>query len=166
MMRLQNLVQAVALERRMAGQQVIQRAAERINVGADVGLLGVERLLRRNVVGRAHHLAALGQPGIGRLFAGGLGQAEVENLDDVLLAHDRQHQVVGLDVAMDHPFVMGVLQSQGDLLNVERGIGHRQRAALLDHLRQILPQPNDSPGRRPSPGFSERRGRRVGICTL
>ena len=37
MVRLEDVVEAVALERRPAGQQVVERAAQAVDVGADVG---------------------------------------------------------------------------------------------------------------------------------
>ena len=73
------------LERRPAGQKVVERAAQAVDVGADVGRLRVADLLGRDVIGRAQHLALAGQAAVGLAFAGDLGQAEVEHLDDALV---------------------------------------------------------------------------------
>ena len=76
--------EVVAAERRAAGQQVVERAAQAVDVGPDVGRLGVADLLGGDVVGRAQHLALAGQAAVGLALAGHLGQPEVEHLDDRL----------------------------------------------------------------------------------
>jgi len=55
--RLQDLVKAPTPEGRTAGQEAIQRAAQAVDIGADIGLMSVDRLLRRDVIGRTQHLA-------------------------------------------------------------------------------------------------------------
>jgi len=49
--------------RHLAGQQVIEGAAEAVEVGADVGLVQVAGLLGRQVVGRAHDRVFPGHDG-------------------------------------------------------------------------------------------------------
>ena len=51
----------------------------------------------------------------------------------------RQHQVVRLDVAVDHPLLVGVLQAQRRLVDELAGVGHRQRAPRLHQLGQVGP---------------------------
>ena len=51
----------------------------------------------------------------------------------------REHQVARLDVAVDHALLVRVLETQGRLVGEEAGVGHGQRAAGLDHLRQVEP---------------------------
>ena len=104
---------------------------------ASAGLLGGD------VIGRAHHRAHLRELMQGRRldaaaarsrlrellrcdFRGKPGQAEVEDLD---LARIRDHQVVRLDVAVDHALLVGVLQAQGRLADVVARLLHRQRPA-------------------------------------
>ena len=99
------------------GQQVVEGAAEAVNVGPAVGLVGVVSLFRGDIVGRAHDHPGVGQVRYGgtavRQDGGGLhdaaqpGQAEIEDLD---LSVGRPHQVVRLDVAMHHALLVGVLQ--------------------------------------------------------
>ena len=62
LMRDENLHQGLALVQHLAGQKPIERAAQRIDVGPGVGMVGVHRLLGSHVVAGAHHLAAGGQP--------------------------------------------------------------------------------------------------------
>lgn len=59
---------------------MIERTSEAIDIGANIGTCRVERLLRRHVLGRAQHRAARAQA-VSLLFARGLGESEVENLD-------------------------------------------------------------------------------------
>ena len=54
----QPLHEGLAAERGLAGQEIVQRAPERVNVGTAVGQPGVIRLLGRHVVDRAHDRAA------------------------------------------------------------------------------------------------------------
>ena len=67
---------------RLAGEQPIEGAAERINVGAMIGRVWIFSLFGCHVVARAHHLIGDGQlPGIACLPIDP-GQPEVEDLDD------------------------------------------------------------------------------------
>ena len=131
--------EVLAAERRPAGQEVIESTAEAVDVGPDVGRLGVADLLGGDEVGRAQHLALAGQAAVGLAFAGHLGQAEVEHLDDALLALESEDQVGRLDVAVDHAPLVGVLQAQRRLVDEVAGVDHRERAAGLHHLRQVFP---------------------------
>ena len=88
-------------------------------------------------VGRAQHLTLVRQPPVGRPLALDLGQPEVEDLDHGAVALAGEHQVARLDVAVDHAVLVGVLQAQRRLVHVVAGLGHRQRPAGLDQLRQV-----------------------------
>ena len=147
-MRLEDVVEARPLERRAAGQEVVERAAQAVDVGADVGLAGVADLLRGDVVGRAEHLALVRQrrrrPGPSPAH---LGQAEVEHLDHRPVPLAGEHQVARLDVAVDHAVLVGVLQAQRRLVDEVAGMGHRQRPARLDQLGQVV-GPRRTPWRR------------------
>ena len=48
-----------------------------------------------------------------------------------------EHSVMWFDVAVNEPFLVGVLQAQGRLVHVVAGMGERQGTAGLDHLRQV-----------------------------
>ena len=71
------------------------------------------------------------------VLAAGLGQAEVEDLDDRPVAVAREHQVARLDVAVNHALLVGVLQAQGRLLNEVAGVADGHRSAGLDHPGQV-----------------------------
>ena len=98
-----------AVEDRPQRQQLVQRRAERVDVGAVVdqdALAG--RLLGAHVAQRAEQVAGLRQAGVGVE----LGQAEVGD-PDVAAAVDQQ--VGRLDVAVDDAELVGVLQRLGRL---------------------------------------------------
>ncbi len=84
--------------------------------------------------GCAHEVACSGQAGASLLLlAGQASQAEVEDLD---LAPRRQNQVVRFDIAVDHPLLVGMLQSQGRLPDIVAGVRQRQRSLLLQDVEQ------------------------------
>ena len=70
----------VAGEGHAAGEQVVERAAEGVDVGADVGGAGVLGLLRGDVVRRADDHVGAGQAASVSDADGERGQAEVEDL--------------------------------------------------------------------------------------
>ncbi len=94
-------------ERHPAGQALVQHQSERVEVGPAVELLAAH-LLGRQVLGGAHHDVVAGQVGFGRLQT--LGDAEVGQEDPPVGGH---HDVAGLDVAMDEPRSVRVIERGG-----------------------------------------------------
>ena len=114
----------------MAGEKVIEGAPQTVDIGPDVGRARSGGLFRSDVIGRAQehvgerdrgtHDAVPSFPvpdSVSRSAAGmrsgkaslaNRGQPEVENLD---LAVGGSHQVLRLDIAMDHAALIGMLQS-------------------------------------------------------
>ena len=151
MVGLEDVVERLGRERRAAAQQVVKRAAQAVDVGPDIGRLGVVDLLGRDEVGRAEHLTGRGSDrSLPRcvlavihcqlddlVLEAGLGQAEVEDLDDRPVAVAREHEVARLDIAVNHALLVGVLEPQGGLLNVVAGVANRHRPAGLDHPGQV-----------------------------
>src|SRR5262245_15282722 len=141
-------------ERRLAGQQVVERAAQAVDIGANIDEVRVACLLGGDVVGGAdeHSLFAAGADHVGRL-AGDLqpGQAPVEDLDDrvgralpgdagggLVVARRRDQEQVGrFDIAVDQAHRVRVLEPRGDLANVVARLADRQRAGQLHHLAQV-----------------------------
>ena len=132
----QRLGDGLGLEQAPAGQHLVQHDAERPDVGAPIDGLPL-RLLGRHVGGRAENRAHLRRPRrergrVGEVrarCAGGihrLGQTEIEDL----------HRAVGgdldvrrLEIAMDDPALVRVLERLGDLLRDRERLGERQRPA-------------------------------------
>ena len=110
-------------ERRPAGEHVEQRAAERIEVAADVDVARVAGLLGADVVERAERHPALGQP----VVAVALEPAGQAHVDELRPALGRDDDVRRLDVAMDDPALGGMDQGVGDLEGVVDRLADRQR---------------------------------------
>src|SRR5690348_6273689 len=108
----------------MAGQQKEQRTAQTVNVGPRVGTPRVRGLLRRDVLRRAHEGVSLRQTAARLPLALHPRQPKVKYLD---LAARVDHEVLRLDVAMDHALLERMLQAQRRLTNEVTGIRHRQR---------------------------------------
>ena len=123
-------------ERRLPGEKMVQGAAETVDVGANVGLVGVVGLLRGDVIDRAQDDARARQVRSVRGFAGEACQAEIENFHPAVGC---PHQVVWLEVSVDHALLEGVLKSERRLADVLAGMVHRQRAALMNQLAQVYP---------------------------
>ena len=125
----------VAAEGRPAHQQLVEHAAEGVDVRARVdgvapGLLGAE------VGGGAHHGADLGEVLVG---VGGDGPGDAE-VGDLHLAGGGDEHVAGLHVAVDDAVAVGEAEGGGHVgadvghpVGVERALGAqdvRQRAAV------------------------------------
>ena len=134
-------------EGRTSDQQLIERAAQRIDVGPKVDGVGVRSLFRGHVVGRAHDLTQRGQLAAGGLIGAEQGQPKVENLDLSLACH---HQVRGLDVPMHQAVLVGVLEPEGRLADELAGSGNPQPFHALEQFADVF-SINIVPGNRPQP---------------
>ena len=123
-------------KRRLARQHEKQRAAERIDVAANVGVPRIAGLLRRNVVERAERHAAGRQVGHGRIRLPQPGQPHVDQLDAAL---GRYQHVRGFHVAMDHLPGVGMGQGLGHLDRIAEGLGDRKRSLPLDQHANVHP---------------------------
>ena len=117
-------------ERRLAGEALEQHAAERVEVGAGVGVARAQRL-GRHVQRGPGDLARCGQ----LVVRGLLGEAEVTQVDVVALRHEG---VGRLDVAVDEPALVGGVQRGGELrhqrerpLGRERPFGRSSRSRSM-----------------------------------
>ena len=91
---------------RPSREHFIHHNAQRVQVGSGIHLRAL-RLLRGNIVDGAQRL-----PGQGILRGIEPGNAKIGHLDAAVLEN---HNIVGLDVPVDNPPRMGVLQRLGDL---------------------------------------------------
>ena len=104
----QTLSQRPFRERRIAGQEEIQRATETVDVGSNIDRMTVERLLRCQIVCRAQHLLIVrdSQRILG-LVIEEPSQAHVQQLDRAVGV---DQQVGRLDVAMHESRAVCVIQ--------------------------------------------------------
>jgi hypothetical protein len=128
------LRQTVGVKRRLARQQVIQRAAQRIDVTACVGRVAVQRLLRRQIVRRAND-----RPGLRGTVIG------------PPLRRPRQTHIQDLDRQLALPLVINRLCGLTSRCTIPcraccnptppagpaRGQRRRQRSLVLDQRRQV-----------------------------
>ena len=138
----QDLPVALADERHAPDEHLVEADPERVDVGAVIDVGATLALLGRHVRRRAEH-----EPGAravraeGALVAGQLGDAEIEELDEVLVAAARrQDDVVGLEIAVDDAGLVRRGERIRDLeRDRQRPLG-RQRRLGPDHLRQGDPR--------------------------
>src|SRR5262249_393538 len=124
-------------ERRAAGQQEVEGGAQRINVAAHVHGTARNRLLRRDKVHRAQNAVGVKLAGnVVRSVVEEAGQAEVEHLDG---GGTLAEQGGRLDVAVDQPVLVGVVQAQGRLPDVVGRAVRGERVVLLDEGVQVNP---------------------------
>ena len=118
-------------KRRSAHEQVIERAAERVDVGTAVGLVAVAGLFRRKIVGRPEDLLIVFAGERGRLIIVAERQPEVENLHRAAPVED---QVCRLDIPVHDSFLVGMMEALRRLADKVSGIPHVEPPLLL-HLR-------------------------------
>ena len=116
------------LERRLAGQHLVQHDSDRPDIATNVGVLAT-RLLRRHVGHRTDCRARDCQ--LQRVRE--LGEAEVENLDAVL----GEKQVARLDVTVHHALRMRFGQSFGHLTGNLESFVQGQGAGLQPLLERL-----------------------------
>ncbi len=125
----------VGVERPDAGQQPVQRAGQRVLIGA-VAQWRAGHLLRRGIGQCGGEHAGLGQ--VGGVFAQP-GDAEIGEEDSLALpaAGPGQHDVGGLDVPVQHSHAVRVIQRVRDAFDDLHGPLGRQRQRV--HRRRVDP---------------------------
>ena len=112
---------AVALEGRRAGDHLEEHAAEGVEIAAKADELALG-LLRRDVGGRAQHV----EDGVGLDLR---GQTRVQERDALHAALPRaQHDVLGLEVAMEQARAMQLVEGARDLRGHGQGVGSGERS--------------------------------------
>ena len=113
-------------KRRLAGEHEVERAAQRVQVAADVRDPRVPRLLRRDVVEGSERHAA-GRQVVSIRFHAQPSQTHVHQLGAPFGGHQ---DVRRLDVPVDDMTLRGVLQGLGYLQHVADRFAQRQRSML------------------------------------
>ena len=106
-----------SVEWRLAGQKVIERASQTVDVGANVNLVSVTRLLGCQKVERSQHLAGRRN---GRPIRDQPRDPKIDQLGHPVAVDE---QVGRLDVAMHQPVFVGVLQPESCLNHHLASIG-------------------------------------------
>nr|WP_293258139.1 hypothetical protein [Nannocystis sp.] len=136
--------EGVALEGHVAGQHLVHEDAERVDVDAGIGFL-IAGDLRGHVLGRAEQGAGLG--GHLRLVVAAaelavgddLGDAEVEDLDEVVVAAALDAKaVVRLHVAVHDALLVRGVKRPADLKDHAPQAGPRLSALALQQGREVL----------------------------
>ena len=119
----------VGVKRQMPRKHLVHHDAHRIDVAGEIGLVALG-LFRADIMDAAHRLAA------GKLVlgAGDAGNAEVHHPQ---LAVVQQHDVLGLDVPVDDPVAVGVVEGAEDLSDEVDGLPAGDLAAPLV---EVLPE--------------------------
>ena len=133
----------VALEWRPAREQLVQDRAEAIDVRGRADVAAALRLLGRHITGRAEDGASAGAFPIA---VEPLGQAEVGDVRFILAV---EQNVRRLQVAMDDPMPVGMMDGPGDAAPIDRRVPAgdrpaRQLAGQADpldelHREEVLP---------------------------
>ena len=122
-------VGASPLNRWAPAQRLVEHHPEGVDVGPGVERMAFD-LLGREVLGRAHHLAHLGEVGRG---LGRLGDAEV---GDEQATVGRGEDVPGLHVAVDEAVAVSVVERVGDLGTDGDHPSGRELVLGVEHLAQ------------------------------
>ncbi len=125
---------ALARERRGAGQRLEQHAGQGIDVGAPVNRTFAARLLGAHVQGSAHRETGLGESY--RLAVRILEGARDPEVGQERLAGGREHDVLGLEIAVDHALFMGVVQCVRNLGSQGRHLRGGKGAIALDPVSE------------------------------
>ena len=124
------------VEGRLPDEQFVEQNPQRVDVAARVDVHGAEDgLLRAHVNGRADELLEAGEERlVGELALRGLGDAEVDDLHHRQVGVERDHDIRGLDVAVDDPFLMRVLDRRAHVAKERQPLA-RAQPSLVAVLR-------------------------------
>jgi hypothetical protein len=129
-----DLADTLAVEGRPADQQVVEHAAQRVQIAAVVDVAGAAALLGRHVHRRAHDRRGLGLD-LAAGVVGQLGDAEVEDLGALAagdLAIGHEEDVLGLEIAVDDASPVGGVERRRDLAQDPQRVLGRQATEALE----------------------------------
>jgi hypothetical protein len=111
------LPQILAVEGERTSEQLVEQCAQGIDIGAGVYVEATHLgLLRAHVLGGADEDAELGEEApLGQVLGRRLGHAEVDDLGNGAVVLDRHQDVRGLQVTVDDPLLVRVLDPLADL---------------------------------------------------
>ena len=120
----------------MPGRGLVEHRPEREQVAARVER-AAEQLLGRHVVECAHHQRGPCEGDAGHFLGGGAQQFREPEIQHLDLATRREHDVAGLQVAMDDRLLVSGVEGVGDLCpqREDLGLGERSHRELLRQRR-------------------------------
>ncbi len=150
-----DLERGAATEGQVAGEHLVQNDAEGVDVRAVIDVRVSVGLLGRQVLRRSHHQAGRGQPGRVRLAQRRqeLADAEVEQLDDLLIVLLDQEDIGRLEIPVDNALGVGgrdglqhltcdlaatprlhraVAGEDGPQISAAKPLHHDERASVVD----------------------------------
>ena len=129
----QPLHQSPLGERRLSGQQEIERAAQTVDVGSSVDSVTVGRLFGSEIIGRPENsfVEVARQIFLAVKF---LRQSEIQNSDQTVACHK---QIAGLDVTMHHAGLVSKLKAMCGLANGFCRLTAGQWTVGVDDLEKI-----------------------------
>ena len=122
------LTQGLRVERERARQQLVQDHAQRVHIRARVDVQAAElSLFRTHVLGRADERANLSvERAFGQGLRCGLGDAKVDDFDDGRVVAHSDEDVRGFEIAVNDPFLVGMLHALTHLQKQFKAVGDRQ----------------------------------------
>jgi hypothetical protein len=117
----------------LAGKEVIQSTAQAIDIRTGVGGAGMIPLLRGKVIRCPQHYSLSSQC-FSRRLGKRSGQAKVQQPNPAIAG---EHKVRRLDIAVNQPALISVLQSQGPLPDSLAGIADGETTALPHEASQV-----------------------------
>ncbi len=118
--------------RQGAAGQLVEHHADGVGVAPGVHQLGLQLgLLGGHVLRRAQELAGQGAPGVQPLETlHDLGDAEVDDAHHRAAVHQRDQEVGGLEVTVQDPALVGVVDAGADLAHQGHPLAQRRRVLL------------------------------------
>ncbi len=130
-------LEPLARERSRAGQKLVEQHAQTVDIGAGIDIHGIEfGLLGAHIFERTDDAAeARDQGPFRQLLPQGLGHAEVDHLGHGLAVVGGDQDIGRFEVAVDDPFLVGVLHGLANL--------HKQGEPLSRRELMLVAEPGD-----------------------
>ena len=130
----------LGIKRGASGHHLIDHARSGVNIAAGIHLVAAH-LLRRHIPGTTKHHIRLRQ-GLARLLKGARNP-EIHHLNlprlaqgNILISQRQNHNVCGLNIAVNNAHIVAVLQCTQQLIGVRHSLTHRKMRPRRQHLTQ------------------------------
>jgi len=125
-----------------------QRLENRSNAAATTFALGIRRPGSRATIARNSRSSFLGTSGRKPRRSNaprrpGLVAVAEQDIDDLDLAGEGHHEIGGLDIAVDDPRRVDVVEPQGSLANEPASVGHAERPEAVGQVVSVAGERED-----------------------